>query len=167
MARLQAGFSDVLVKPVTSERIEKLIHSLTNENPDEEKSRRDDFERIVGKSDKIKQTVELAKQVAPTSAAVLVSGESGTGKELVSRLIHRLSKRADKPFIQVNCAALSDTLLESELFGHEKGAFTGANTRRKGRFELADGGTLLLDEITETPTNFQVKLLRVLELQQF
>ncbi|MHC4424392.1 MAG: sigma 54-interacting transcriptional regulator, partial [Planctomycetota bacterium] len=96
-----------------------------------------------------------------------MSGESGTGKELISFLIHHKSKRAQGPYIRVNCAALSDTLLESELFGHEKGAFTGAHTQRKGRFEMAHGGTLLLDEIAETPPKFQAKLLRVLEQQDF
>ena len=113
------------------------------------------------------QTVELAKKIAPTSAPVLVSGESGTGKELISYLIHYNSKRARGPYIKVNCAALSDSLLESELFGHEKGAFTGAYNQRKGRFEMAHGGTLLLDEITETPIKFQATLLRVLEHQGF
>lgn len=113
------------------------------------------------------QTVELAKRIAPTSAPVLISGDSGTGKELVAYLVHHRSRRAQGPYIKVNCAALSESLLESELFGHEKGAFTGAHARRKGRFEMAHGGTLLLDEITETPTRFQAKLLRVLEQQDF
>jgi DNA-binding NtrC family response regulator len=109
----------------------------------------------------------MSMKVAPTSAPVLITGESGTGKELISYLIHHNSKRASAPYIRVNCAALPDSLLESELFGHEKGAFTGAYTQRKGRFEMAHGGTLLLDEITETPLRFQAKLLRVLEQQDF
>jgi transcriptional regulator with PAS, ATPase and Fis domain len=109
----------------------------------------------------------LAKKIAPTSAPVLVGGESGTGKELISYIIHQNSKRAGGPYIRVNCAALTESLLESELFGHEKGAFTGAHSQRKGRFEMAHGGTLLLDEITETPLKFQAKLLRVLEQQDF
>jgi len=113
------------------------------------------------------QTVNLAERIAPTSAPVLISGESGTGKELLSYLIHQKSKRAQGSYIKINCAALSDSLLESELFGHEKGAFTGAYAQRKGRFEMAHGGTLLLDEITETPIRFQAKLLRVLEQQDF
>jgi two-component system response regulator HydG len=121
----------------------------------------------VGKSLKLARTVELAKKIAPTSAPVLISGESGTGKELISFLIHHHSKRVLGPYVRVNCAALSDSLLESELFGHEKGAFTGAYTQRKGRFEMAHGGTLLLDEVTETPMKFQAKLLRVLEQQDF
>ncbi|MHC4517951.1 MAG: sigma-54 interaction domain-containing protein [Planctomycetota bacterium] len=105
--------------------------------------------------------------MAPTSVPLLISGESGTGKELVSHLIHHKSRRTLGPFVHINCAALSDTLLESELFGHEKGAFTGAHARHKGRFERAHGGTLLLDEITETPPQFQAKLLRILEQQEF
>jgi len=123
--------------------------------------------RIVGKSPRLIQTVNIAKKIAPTSAPVLISGDSGTGKELISCLIHYNSQRADGPYIKVNCAALSETLLESELFGHEKGAFTGAYIQRKGRFEMAHGGTLLLDEISETPLRFQAKLLRVLEQQDF
>jgi DNA-binding NtrC family response regulator len=111
------------------------------------------------------QTVRLAQKVAATSAPVLISGESGTGKELISYVVHYGSRRAQGPFVKVNCAALSETLLESELFGHEKGAFTGAYSQRKGRFEEAHGGTLLLDEISETPMCFQAKLLRVLEQQ--
>jgi transcriptional regulator with PAS, ATPase and Fis domain len=123
--------------------------------------------RIVGKSTKLIQTVDSAGRIAGTSAPVLIIGESGTGKELFSYLIHHKSKRAQGPYVRVNCAALSDSLLESELFGHEKGAFTGAYTQRRGRFETAHGGTLLLDEITETPARFQAKLLRVLEQQDF
>jgi DNA-binding NtrC family response regulator len=123
--------------------------------------------QIVGRSPKLVQTVTLAERIAPTSVPVLINGESGTGKELVSLLIHHKSRRSMGPFVHVNCAALSDTLLESELFGHEKGAFTGAYTQRKGRFERAHGGTLLLDEITETPPQFQAKLLRILEQQEF
>jgi DNA-binding NtrC family response regulator len=123
--------------------------------------------QIIGKSPKLIQTITLAERIAPTSVPVLISGESGTGKELVSLLIHHKSRRALGPFVRVNCAALSDSLLESELFGHEKGAFTGAYTQHKGRFEMAHGGTLLLDEITETPPRFQAKLLRIIEQQEF
>ena len=110
---------------------------------------------------------ELAQKIAVPSAPVLITGESGTGKELMAYLIYQKSKRAQSSYIRINCAALSDSLLESELFGHEKGAFTGAYTQRKGRFEMAHGGTLLLDEISETPISFQAKLLRVLEQQDF
>jgi len=109
----------------------------------------------------------LVKEVAPTPATVLISGPSGTGKELVARVIHQSSPRREKPFVAVHCAALAETLLESELFGHERGAFTGATTARKGRFELADGGTLFLDEIGELPSAVQVKLLRVLQEREF
>jgi transcriptional regulator with GAF, ATPase, and Fis domain len=104
---------------------------------------------------------ELAQQVAPTKASVLITGESGVGKEVVADAIHKLSDRKDQPFVKVHCAALSETLLESELFGHEKGSFTGAVGQKKGRFELADGGTIFLDEIGEINQNVQVKLLRV------
>jgi DNA-binding NtrC family response regulator len=122
---------------------------------------------IVGRSDALQRTLDLASRVAPTSAPVLLTGESGTGKELVSYLIHRRSKRACGPYVRVNCAALSESLLESELFGHERGAFTGAHQQRQGKFEQAHGGTLLLDEISETGPRFQSELLRVLEHQDF
>ncbi|MCP4377237.1 MAG: sigma-54-dependent Fis family transcriptional regulator [bacterium] len=122
---------------------------------------------IAGSSDGLMEVVSVARKVAPTSAPVLITGESGTGKELVSCLIHGESDRADAPYIYVNCAAISESLLESELFGHEKGAFTGAHERRAGRFERADGGTLLLDEISETTPKLQAELLRVLEQQDF
>src|SRR5438094_779082 len=122
---------------------------------------------IIGESPAIQEVLVKIEQMAPVSATVLVEGESGTGKELVARAIHDLSLRRTKPFIAVNCAAIPETLLESELFGHEKGAFTGAAERRLGRFELADGGTIFLDEVGEMPPATQVKLLRVLEDQSF
>jgi DNA-binding NtrC family response regulator len=122
---------------------------------------------IVGETDEIRQTLERVVQIAPVNSTVLVTGESGTGKELVARGIHGLSPRKHNPFIAVNVAALTDTLLESELFGHEKGAFTGAIDSRKGLFELADGGTIFLDEIGEMPLATQTKLLRVLETREF
>ena len=111
--------------------------------------------------------METINQVAPTKATVLITGESGTGKELVADALQSLSQRRDKPFIKVHCASLSSTLLESELFGHEKGAFTGATSQKKGRFELADGGTIFLDEIGEIDAQTQVKLLRVLQNREF
>ncbi|MFH1136638.1 MAG: sigma 54-interacting transcriptional regulator [Pseudomonadota bacterium] len=125
------------------------------------------YEEIIGKSPAILKTLELAGRVAGTEAAVLILGETGVGKEIVARAIHRNSPRADKPFIKVNCAALPETLISSELFGHEKGAFTGAAARRPGRFELAHGGTIFLDEIGEIPLNLQATLLRVLQSKEF
>ena len=168
---IRAGCCDFLIKPLDREKIESLLdvllpnHSVQSCDSAEQGIRT--LYRIVGKSAKLIQTIELAKKIAPTSIPVLISGESGTGKELISYLIHHNSKRTQGPYLKVNCAALSDTLLESELFGHEKGAFTGAYAQRKGRFEMAHGGTLLLDEIAETPIKFQAKLLRVLEQQDF
>ena len=125
------------------------------------------FGNIIGKSKPMRTIFELIRKVAPSGASVLIEGESGTGKELVAKSIHFNSPRNEKPFIAVNCAALAETLLESELFGHEKGAFTGAASTRKGRFEVADGGTLFLDEIGELSQNLQVKLLRVLQEKTF
>jgi len=125
------------------------------------------FENIIGSSAPMERIFEQIRQVAPSRATVLIQGDSGTGKELVASAIHRLSPRSRKPFVPVNCGALSETLLESELFGYEKGAFTHALKTKPGRFERADGGTLFLDEIGETSPDFQVKLLRVLETQAF
>lgn len=125
------------------------------------------FRSLVGNSESIKQVRKLIEQVADTEASVLVLGESGTGKEVVARNIHALSSRSGKPFIPINCGAIPSELLESELFGHEKGAFTGAITSRQGRFELAHGGTLFLDEIGDMPLTMQVKLLRVLQERCF
>ena len=123
--------------------------------------------KIVGSSKAMQQVLELCRKVAPSNATVLVTGETGTGKELVARAIHDSSNRREKPFVAINCAALPETLLESELFGHEKGAFTGAAERKLGRFELADGGTLFLDELGEMSASTQVKLLRVLQEREF
>ena len=125
------------------------------------------LENIIGRSKAMEDVSRSVLQVGPSKATVLLRGESGTGKELVARAIHYNSPRADRPFIKVNCAALPETLLESELFGHERGAFTGATQRRSGRFELADGGTIFLDEIGDIPLTMQIKLLRVLQEQQF
>ena len=128
----------------------------------------DDADReILGDSSLIQQTRELIKRVAQTQVTVLIQGESGTGKELVARALHAQSPRAQKPFIKINCAALPETLIESEFFGHEKGAFTGAVAKRQGRFELAHEGSILLDEISEISLPMQAKLLRVLQEQEF
>ncbi len=125
------------------------------------------FAELVGTSDKMAALRRAVEKIAPTETVVYIAGESGTGKELVARAIHRLSRRATGPFIKVNCGALTETLLESELFGHEKGAFTGAIKTKLGRFELADGGTLFLDEVGDVPPSMQVKLLRALQEQEF
>jgi len=122
---------------------------------------------IIGESESIKYIHFKIKQVAPTNATVLIEGETGTGKELVARAIHKESKRSNKPFIKVNCASIPENLIESELFGHEKGAFTGAFEKRIGRFELANGGTIFLDEIGELPLNVQPKLLHILQQGEF
>ncbi|OHB62229.1 MAG: hypothetical protein A2168_02190 [Planctomycetes bacterium RBG_13_50_24] len=168
---VRQGCCDFLIKPPDREKIEILLDTfLPNHGVSTIASAHEDTRslyRIVGRSANLAQVVELAKKIAPTSAPVLINGESGTGKELIAYLIHHKSRRAQGSYIKINCAALSDSLLESELFGHEKGAFTGACAQRKGRFEMAHGGTLLLDEITETPVKFQAKLLRVLEQQDF
>jgi DNA-binding NtrC family response regulator len=168
---IQAGCCDFIPHPVNQKALEKIIDTCIPNQPENCVASAGNAAgciwKLVGKSPVLEQTVNLATRVAPTSASVLVTGESGVGKELISYIIHYNSRRAEGPFVKVNCAALSETLLESELFGHEKGAFTGAYTQRKGRFEAAHGGTLLLDEISETPLRFQAKLLRVLEGQDF
>ena len=125
------------------------------------------FGEIVGTSAALQKVLALVSKVAPTDASVLVTGETGTGKELVARAIHRLSERSSKPFVSVNCAAIPRDLIASELFGHEKGSFTGAVQRRVGRFELADGGTIFLDEVGELPKETQIALLRVLQEHEF
>ncbi len=168
---IQAGCRDFLLKPLDRRIVEGILDTLLPNRPVATAAAAREGNRclyqIVGRSPRMLQVVSLAERIAPTSLPVLVSGESGTGKELLSLLIHHKSRRALGPFVRVNCAAMSDTLLESELFGHEKGAFTGAYTQRKGRFEMAHGGTLLLDEITETSLAFQAKLLRIIEQQEF
>jgi DNA-binding NtrC family response regulator len=168
---IQAGCRDFLLKPLDPRTLERILDTLLpNRRVATAASAQEGdhcLYQIVGRSPRLLQTIALAERIAPTSVPVLISGESGTGKELISLLIHHRSRRAMGPFVRVNCAALSDSLLESELFGHEKGAFTGAYAQRKGRFEMANGGTLLLDEITETPPTFQAKLLRIIEQQEF
>ena len=151
------GFSEVLTKPVAAESLRVSVTELL------ERQRIARETGLWGESEAVRQVLVAVKQMAPVSSTVLIEGESGTGKELVARAIARLSPRRNKPFIAVNVGALPETLLESELFGHEKGSFTGAAERRIGRFELASGGTLFLDEIGDVPPSTQVKLLRVLE----
>lgn len=172
---MQAGAFNYLAKPFNNEEllvnIRKAIehYSLLRENLRlrGEARVRYGFASIVGKNARMQEIYHLIEKVAPTSASVLITGESGTGKELVARAIHINSPREKDPFISVNCAALPETLLESELFGHERGAFTGATSMRKGRFELADTGTLFLDEIGDIPLPLQAKLLRVLQERSF
>ncbi|MBP7051108.1 MAG: sigma-54-dependent Fis family transcriptional regulator [Phycisphaerae bacterium] len=168
---IQAGCRDFLLKPLDRRTVEGVLDAaLPNRSVATAAAAREGdrcLYQIVGRSPRMLQVVSLAERIAPTSVPVLISGESGTGKELLSLLIHHKSRRALGPFVRVNCAAMSDSLLESELFGHEKGSFTGAYTQRKGRFEMAHGGTLLLDEISETSLTFQAKLLRIIEQQEF
>jgi len=154
-------------------RIHRLLEAerqkLVSENAQlrQELLQRYDFSNLVGASGPMRQLYEEMARVAGTNTTVLIRGESGTGKELIAQAIHYHSPRAKKPFIKVNCAALPETLVETELFGHERGAFTGADSRKKGRFELANGGTLFLDEIGELSPATQVKLLRVLQEREF
>ncbi|MBW1917305.1 MAG: sigma-54-dependent Fis family transcriptional regulator [Deltaproteobacteria bacterium] len=172
---MKKGAFDYITKPFKNEEILvtiakalELRHLL-----DENRRLRQDlaqkyrFENIVGNSRAMQEIFALVEKVAQTRVTVLITGESGTGKELIARAIHQRSPRSQRPFISVNCGALTETLLESELFGHEKGAFTHAVALRKGRFELADGGTLFLDEVTEMSPALQVKLLRVLQEMEF
>ena len=161
MPRLSLEYSEVFAPDTRPDDIVFVARSLI------ERRRLQAMAGIVGESDAIKEALERVVQFAPVSSTVLVTGESGTGKELIARGIHHLSPRRHRPFIAVNVAALSDTLLESELFGHEKGAFTGAIDSRRGLFELADGGTIFLDEIGEMPLTTQTKLLRVVEQREF
>ncbi len=172
---MKNGAYDYITKPISPEQIKLVVQkvsehkNLLSENRylRSELSQKYNFEQLIGESPQMKRVYEMIDRVAQTKSTVLIQGESGTGKELVARAIHYRSPRRDKPFIKVNCAALPEDLLESELFGHEKGAFTGAVSKREGRFELANKGTLLLDEISETSPAFQVKLLRVLQEEEF
>ncbi len=175
VAAMQAGAYNYLAKPFSNDEllvnINQAVHhySLIRENSRlrQEMLTRTGFGGMVGKNKHMRQIYELIEKVAPTPSTVLITGESGTGKELVAKAIHFNSPRADKPFIAVNCAALAENLLESELFGHEKGAFTGAVAMRKGRFEQADKGTLFLDEVGEIPLPLQAKLLRAIQEKSF
>ena len=124
---------------------------------------RQEHQEMIGSSAATRTVLTLIDQIGPTDSTVLINGESGTGKELAANTLHRVSPRADRPYVRINCAAIPEGLLESEFFGHEKGAFTGAHAKKLGRFEMADGGTLLLDEIGDLPLGLQAKLLRVLE----
>lgn len=174
---MRFGAFNYLIKPFSPDTIEALIEkaqehtSLVEENSYLRQQISSGGNRsptkVIGESPAIKQILADVALVAKSNASVFIHGESGTGKEVIAQAIHQSSPRAGRPFIKVNCAAIPETLIESEFFGHEKGAFTGANARRLGRFELANGGTLLLDEITEIPLGLQAKLLRVIQEQEF
>jgi DNA-binding NtrC family response regulator len=172
---MRSGAFDFVQKPLDLDQLElrvargvdhrRLLHEVTELRA--EQAARNASEQIIGDSPALRSALDLAKRVAPTRSTVLITGETGTGKELIAGLIHRASPRAEEPLVKVNCAALPETLLESELFGHERGAFTGADRQRIGRFEEASGGTLFLDEVGDTSPATQAKLLRVLQEQQF
>jgi DNA-binding NtrC family response regulator len=172
---MRDGAYDFLTKPVNLDRLSLLVKralaqrelQLTHRALVEEVEKKSLFSNIIGKSESMQKIFELVSQVAPTKASVLITGESGVGKELIADAIHYNSPRKDKPFIKVHCAALSESLLESELFGHERGAFTGAIEKKRGRFELAHNGTIFLDEIGEINQNIQIKILRVLQEKKF
>ncbi len=171
IAALRAGALDYLPKPVDRPRLDSILTNVarTRELKHQVSTLRDElrdlgrFGTMVGRSAPMQEVYDLISRVAPTQTTVFITGESGTGKELVAETVHRLSGRSKGPFVALNCGAMSASLIESELFGHEKGSFTGADKRRSGYFEDAAGGTLFLDEITEMPVELQVKLLRVLE----
>ena len=172
---MKAGAYHYITKPVNLDELELVIGralksrqiEAENANLHEQLDRKFGLENLIGQSPAMLQMFDIIRQVAPTRASVLITGETGTGKELVAHAVHNLSPRKGGPFVAVHAAALPTTLLESELFGHEKGAFTGAVERRAGRFEMADGGTIFLDEVGELEPAMQVKLLRVLEERKF
>ncbi|MBN1622410.1 MAG: sigma-54-dependent Fis family transcriptional regulator [Endomicrobiales bacterium] len=172
---MKTGCYDYLTKPISLDELEVIIHKayekklINKENIflKEELQLKDKYFEMVGKSDKIKQIFGLIEKVAKTPSLVLITGESGTGKELAARAIHKGSLRSDKSFLIVDCASIPENLLENELFGHEKGAYTDASTVKRGLFEVADGGTLFIDEIGEMPMSLQSKLLRIIETQNF
>jgi two-component system response regulator AtoC len=172
---LRYGAADYLIKPVSAKQLQSILSRVTRpsvlraevETMNEEFQRTGRFGHLVGKSEPMKRVYEQVARVAGTSVTVFVSGESGTGKELVARTVHDLSRRRARPFLAVNCGAISPNLMESEIFGHERGSFTGAERQHLGFFERANGGTLFLDEVSEMPPALQVKLLRVLETGTF
>ena len=172
---MKAGAHDYVLKPFDMEEMKTVVEKALEREKllrrsqylQEELEAKYQFDNIVGESSKMKEVFRLISQVAPTKSTVLVSGESGTGKELIARSVHHRSPREDQPFVVVNCAALPENLLESELFGHLKGAFTGAHRDRRGRFTLADGGSIFLDEIGAMSPGLQAKILRVLQEKEF
>ncbi len=172
---MKIGAVDYIVKPFDLDELKMILdrmirqNEMENENQyyKEEEDKRFNFEEIISQSQAMKEVLKMIKQVAPLPTTVMITGESGTGKELIARAIHKNSPREEKPFVVANCVAFSPNVLESELFGHEKGAFTGASTRRMGRFEIAHGGTIFLDEIGEINLMTQAKLLRVVQEKEF
>ncbi|MCD8385691.1 MAG: sigma-54 dependent transcriptional regulator [Bacteroidales bacterium] len=167
---MRLGAADFVTKPwVNAELLRRISTILSLKTPQAQKAPTDDFDRsgIIGNNEELQAVLAMAARVAPTDASVLILGENGTGKELIAEAIHRNSQRRDKPFVKVNLGGVSQSLFESEMFGHKKGAFTGAIADRVGRFELADGGTIFLDEIGELDLGSQVKLLRVLQEHTF
>jgi DNA-binding NtrC family response regulator len=169
---MRLGAFDYLLKPFSNSQIDVILRKATSHRQLVQVSNYlsaadDENTSLVGRSPAMMRLRQLIARVAPTDATVLIAGESGTGKEMIARELFLRSSRRDKPFIKVNCAAVSQTLIESEFFGHERGAYTGATQRREGRFELANHGTLMLDEISEIPLNLQAKLLRVLQEREF
>jgi len=170
---MKLGAFDYLIKPSSPDEIELVINrahdhiAIRSENRRLRAEAQDKYKALVGDSTRMRDIKQLIGEIAPQRSTVLISGESGTGKELIARAIHYQSDRAEMPFVKLNCAALPEGLIESELFGHEKGAFTGADRQKRGKFEMADGGTILLDEISEIPVNLQGKLLRVLQEREF
>lgn len=173
VSTLKLGAYDYIMKPISPERFLSLIQKISDyqqvriENT-ELKKKLEKFEKnsVIGKSGSMKNVLETLQNVAPHNYTVLIQGESGTGKEVIARTLHQFSERSDGPFVAVNCAVIPETLLESELFGHEKGSFSGAVQQHKGYFERASGGTLLIDDIDDMPLHLQVKLLRVLQEKQ-
>src|SRR5258708_14617160 len=172
---MKAGAVDLLLKPFSLDHLMAVIHkalevcALRDENRQlrEELGKRYQFDNIIGRSPAMQEIFATIERVAPTRATVLLAGESGVGKDLIARAIHFHSPRRDRPFVKINCTALPENLMESELFGYEKGAFTGANTTKPGKFEQADTGTVFLDEIGDVPGSIQVKLLRILQEREF
>src|ERR1700743_2546776 len=144
-----------------------LVSAFHNSGPRTRESRDSQFERIVGNSAGLETVLKQVERVGPTHSTVLIQGETGTGKELIAQAVHNISPRCGRPYIKLNCAAIPFDLLESEIFGHERGAFTGAIAQKVGRFEMADRGTLFLDEVGDIPLGLQSKLLRVLQEQEF
>ena len=175
---MRDGAFDFLTKPVNLDRLSLLVKRALSsrqlvlqhrelQNEIDKLSKRNKFSSIIGKSTPMRRVLDIVEQVAETKASVLITGESGVGKELVAHAIHNLSSRKEKKLVEVHCSALAESLLESELFGHEKGSFTGAIARKRGRFEVSDGGTIFLDEIGEISQQVQIKLLRVLQEKKF